>query len=192
MEHHISQIRKVCYLELKRMSNIRKYLTTDVAKKLACSFILSRIDYCNSLLAGLPQNRFNKLQQIQNCAARIIMRIPKKQNITPILKQLHWLPVHTRIDYKIAIITHKCIHEPDFPIYLKNSISRYCPSRNLRSSNSCTLVKPKMRLKTYGDRSFQYQAALIWNSLPEDLRQVESFTQFKSMLKTHYFCKSLY
>ena len=84
------------------MTPVRHYLTDDATKTLAVSLVLSRIDYCNSLSAGLPQSLVGKLQRVQNCAARLVAHVPPHIHITPVLRHLHWLPVRDRVSYKTA------------------------------------------------------------------------------------------
>uniref|UniRef100_UPI0025F06A25 hypothetical protein n=1 Tax=Thiolapillus sp. TaxID=2017437 RepID=UPI0025F06A25 len=84
MKEHINFICKTAFLEIRRISTIRHYLTDDATKTLVVSLVLSRIDYCNSLLAGLPQSLVGKLQRVQNCAARLVVRAPPHVHITPI------------------------------------------------------------------------------------------------------------
>jgi hypothetical protein len=109
MQKHISC--RTCYFQLRGIASVRYYLTTDAAVKLITSTILSRLDYCNSLLAGLPTTSISKLQRIQNKSARLILRKKKADHITPLLKQLHWLPISDRITYKLNTITYKCLHK---------------------------------------------------------------------------------
>ena len=187
MDNHVAHLRKICYMELKRIAHIRPYLNPDTTNKLICSFILTKLDYCNALQAGLPLSHLNRLQQIQNHAARLVTKTPKREHITPILKQLHWLPVKARIDYKIATLTYQCLNDKDYPVYLKDSVSKYTPTRQLRSTNKILIKKPKTNLKTFGHRAIQSQAADIWNVLPQDLQFAESLSTFKSNLKSHYF-----
>lgn len=187
LDKHISNIRKVCYLELRKIAQIRHYLTPEITNKLVCSFVLSKLDYCNSILTSIPETKLKQLQQIQNNAARLVTRTSKRAPITPILKQLHWLPVSARINYKIASIVFQCLYVPEFPTYLKTLINQYIPSRNLRSSSKNLLVKPNFKLNNYGRRSFQYQSAYVWNSLPNELKSSMSLKSFKCHLKTHLF-----
>ena len=84
-------------------------------------------------------------------------------------------------------MTYNCLYDDTFPSYLKNLISRYNPSKSLRSSEKNTLVKPKNSLKTFGDRSFSYAAPDVWNKLPEYLKLSETLGIFKKRLKTHLF-----
>ena len=88
-QQHISNICKSTYLELRRISSVRSFLSADATKTLVCAFVLSRIDYCNSLLAGLPKYQLDRLQRIQNNAARLILRSSKSEHVTPLLRSLH-------------------------------------------------------------------------------------------------------
>ena len=97
MKQHVNFICKTAFFELRRISTIRQYLTVDATKTLVVSLVLSRIDYGNSLLAGLPLSLISKLQRVQNCAARLVVRASPNVHTTPILAQLHWLPVLARI-----------------------------------------------------------------------------------------------
>ena len=97
MTNHISTICRTAYMHLHNISRIRRYLTPEATKSLVHAFIMSMLDCGNALLTGLPLKHLKKLQRIQNIAARIITFTPRRDNITPILKQLHWLPVKCRI-----------------------------------------------------------------------------------------------
>eukprot|EP00745_Piridium_sociabile_P040659 TRINITY_DN786_c0_g1_i8.p1 TRINITY_DN786_c0_g1~~TRINITY_DN786_c0_g1_i8.p1 ORF type:complete len:1132 (+),score=124.07 TRINITY_DN786_c0_g1_i8:119-3397(+) len=186
-QKHISNVCKVTYLELRRISSIRHYLSTEATKTLVCAFVLSRIDYCNSLLAGLPKYMLDRLQRIQNNAARLICRAPKSDHVSPLLHSLHWLPVSKRIDYKLSTLTFSAVSGSG-PEYLSDLLHIYTPSRQLRSSSDTRLLRiPHVRTKTYGQRSFSHQAPTTWNRLPDNLRHSDSLASFKSGLKTHLF-----
>ena len=187
MDKHISYIRKICYLELRKIAHLRPYLTIEATNKLVCSFVSSRLDYCNSLFGALQNNKIARLQQIQNHAARIVSKTAKREHISPILKELHWLPVKSRVEYKIASLTFQSLNDPYFPPYLKDLLKQHVPSRSLRSSTKNILVKPRAKLKTFGQRAFTHVAPDIWNLLPDALKQRVSIAAFKSMLKTHLF-----
>ena len=189
-ETHINNLCKTLYLQLRRLSQIRPFLTTEAANKLAVSFILSRIDYCNSLLAGLPEKLIQKLQRIQNNAARIVLQRTRRDPSTHLLKTLHWLPVRERIAYKLAIFCHQCLYSDSFPSYLTELLTPYNPPRQLRSSDSLLLSVPRFSKKTLGTRSFSSQGPAIWNSLPLELRLTQSHNSFKKALKTFLFTKS--
>ena len=122
-------------------------------------------------------------------AARLITQTRKRNHITHILMHLHWLPVKFRIQYKILLLVYKSLHGLA-PQYLAELIIINCPTRSLRSSHGITLKVPKTRLKSYGDRSFSYAAAILWNQLPITIRAAPSVTIFKSSLKTLFFQKA--
>ena len=107
MEQHISHLCRSAYLAMRQIASIRRYLTEKNTVQLVCSFVLSRLDYCNAPLAGLPATHIARLQRIQNNAARLVLQKSKRQHVTPLLKQLHWLPIQTRIDYKLATLAFR-------------------------------------------------------------------------------------
>ena len=181
MRNQVSNLIRTCYIELKRLYHIRKYLSCNVANKLACAFILSRLDYCNSLYSGLPSKELKKLQIIQNNAARFVMNLSRKEHITPVLQNLHWLPVKYRIDYKIASLTYQCLNDSLFPQYLKDMIQRYVPTRSLRSESRLWVSQPRCRLATFGARTLQYQSALIWNRLPPEVHHRDSLRRVQEV-----------
>ena len=184
---HVSHIRKCCYGELRRISNIRPFIDEGSAVQLAVSLILSKLDYCNCLFYDMTNENFHKLQLIQNHAARLVKKANKRSSATSLLKDLHWLPVKQRVLYKIALIVFKCLNVENFPPYLKELISIYKPSRTLRSSDKLLLDTPYKKLTTFGQRSFAYSAPKVWNGLPFHLRSCTSLIVFKKSLKTHFF-----
>ena len=119
MKEHINFICKTAFLEIRRSSTIRHYLTDGAIKTLVVSLVLSRIDYCNSLLAGLPQPLVGKLQRVQKSAAHLVVRALPRVHITPILRHLHWLLVRARISYKTACLCFNAITSST-PSYLSD------------------------------------------------------------------------
>ena len=117
----------------------------------------------------------------------VVTKTSKKSHITPILKELHWLPVESRVKYKLSTIVFKSINDPGFPQYLKDIIKHHTPKRNLRSNSRQLLETPRINLINYGQRALSNQAALQWNCLPETLKQSPSLQIFKKKLKTHLF-----
>ena len=129
----------------------------------------------------------SKLQVIQNHAARLIKRTKKSEHITPILIELHWLPVRYRIDYKVALLCYKCLNN-SAPSYLKDLLEVYTPTRSLRSAMDTTiLVKPVPSYKSLGERAFTFYGPSVWNKLPQSLRSLTNINTFKRSLKTHLF-----
>ena len=104
MNAHVSNIARTCYFELRRLASICRFLTSTATATLVSAFVLSRIDYCSSLLFGSTHDVTSHLQRIQNYAARVILRLPMSFSITILLKSLHWLPVKVRSTYKIACL----------------------------------------------------------------------------------------
>ena len=187
MHNFVSQTAKSCYYHLRRISLIRKYLSTDAAVKLVLCFVMSRIDYCNSLLSGVNESSISTLQRIQNNAARLIFKRKKTDHISPLLAQLHWLPIAKRIQYKLDTICYKCLSNAA-PDYLTSLLNIYKPSRTLRSaSDPLTLQTPRTKLRTFGPRAFSVSGPLSWNKLPLSVRQQPTFSSFKTSLKTHLF-----
>ncbi|KAK7098126.1 hypothetical protein V1264_002486 [Littorina saxatilis] len=186
-QKHISNICKSAYLELRKISSVRHYLTTDATKTLVCSLVLSKIDYCNSLLAGLPKYLLDRLQRIQNNAARLVFKSSKYEHATPLLHSLHWLPITKRIEYKLSSLSFAVV-SGSAPEYFSELLNLYTPSRQLRSAADTRLFRlPTVQTKTCGERSFAYQAPVTWNRLPLPLRHTDSLTTFKTNLKTHLF-----
>ncbi len=146
MNDHITAVCKSANYQLYKISHIKKYLTPDALKTAIHSLVASKIDYCNSLLSGLPKYQIARLQHIMNCEARLISSTCKFEHITPVLKALHWLPVEYRILFKIACMAYKAL-EGQAPAYLSKAILRYEPTRSLRSSSQSLLVVPKIRTK---------------------------------------------
>ena len=190
MEAHIRHLCQVLYLQLRRIGKIRHLLTIEATNKLCVSFILSRIDYCNALFSNLPEKQMSKLQRIQNCAARLVLRQAKHCSATALLRTLHWLPVRARVEYKLSTLAYKCLSS-SAPSYLSELLSSYTPARALRSQNAHLLTVPSFKLETFGRKSFSVAAPLLWNSLPLSLRKADSLATFKKHLKTHLFNKYL-
>ncbi len=121
------------------ISKLRPMLSTSNAEILIHAFMTSRLDYCNALLGGCSARLINKLQLVQNAAARVLTRTRKYEHISPVLSTLHWLPIKHRIDFKILLMTYKALNGLA-PQYLSELLSHYSPSRPLRSQNSGHLI----------------------------------------------------
>ena len=190
LEAHVNKVCQASYLQLYNISQVRKCLSKAACESLIHAFISSRLDSMNAILHGLPDYLIEKLQKVQNHAARVLCGLRKYDHITPALQALHWLPIRKRIEYKIAMLCYKCIHMLA-PKYLCDMISIYTPRRRLRSSLDKYLLNvPKVRTG-FGERAFSYSGPKIWNDLPYDVRASESLNSFKQKLKTHLF-KSAY
>ena len=149
-------------------------------------YVTSRLDYCNSLLYGINGYLVSQLQRCQNNAARIVSLRRKYDHITPVLEDLHWLPVEYRINYKILLLAYKAQHGMA-PPYLSSLLSPYKPGRSLRSEGKHLLTTPRYRLEGFGKRCFAHAAPSLWNALPITIKCAQSIDIFKSNLKTHLF-----
>ena len=176
---------------VRALRHLRRSLTKDVANTLACSIVGSRIDYCNALLYGATDKVLGKLQCIQNCLARVVSNTGIRQlhaaglNSMDLLRDLHWLPIHSRIDYKVAVLSFNGLRHGS-PQYLSPLLREYAPGRSLRSATRDLLVEVPSRIKLTS-RRFACAAPHVWNELPSTVRAATSIASFKSQLKTHYF-----
>ena len=131
-----------------------------------------------------------------SAAARILTRTRGIDDIPQILINIHWLALPLRVQYKVSLLTFKCLHDLG-PAYLKKLLTPYKQEINLRSTEKELLEEQNFKLKTYGLRAFCVVAPKLWNRLPNDLRFTHDLPSFKSQLKTHLFklftdCPSLY
>jgi hypothetical protein len=188
MESHINQVIRKGHFHLRNLSAIRPCIDRDTANIAAHAFITSVLDYGNSLLYGVNKIHLNKLQRLQNNAARIVTGTRRFDHITPILKELHWLPVVARIEFKILLITWKALNKMA-PGYITELIEVKEQSRVTRSSSKLNLVVPITKLVTCGDRRFSKIAPMLWNQIPQDLKEKKKIESFKNNLKTYLFKK---
>ena len=186
MEDHVSSILQKGYYHLRNISKARPFLTTDACKAAVQVTVVSRSDYCCSLLAGLTQSQLTRLQRLQNSAARMISATPRRQHITPILLELHWLPCQLRIQFRVLVLVFKCLNHLA-PAYLCDLLSIYRPGRSLRSASDTTRLAVDHPTRKVGRTSFRLSAPQIWNELPASIRESPSVDTFKRALKTHFF-----
>ena len=185
MKTHVTKVCQSTYLNLRNIGRIRKLLDEDSVKVLVQSLIISHLDYCNSLLLGVPNQTLDRLQKVQNRAARLISLTKNKQPISPVLYELHWLPVRERINFKVSCMIYKCLNDKA-PEYLKELVQVYTPARQLRSMNKNLLVVPPDRI-ALSDRAFSVGGAKLWNSLIPETRASKDLSAFKRSLKTELF-----
>ena len=189
MNAHVSNIGRTCYFELHRLAYIRRFLTCTATVTLVSVVVLSRIDYCSSLLFVSTHDVTSHLQRIRNYAAQVILRIQKLSNITTHLKSHHWLPAKVRSTYKIAFLCYH-YHSSTAPSYVIDMLQKkLSPTYNTRS-RSCTmplLNRPAHSKATLGDRSFSFASSSVWNSIPNDVRCAPSLSSSKSHLQTCLF-----
>jgi len=158
LKHHVNRIASTCFYHLHRLRQLKRYVGVKVMKQLISSFIFSRLDYCNALLIGLPFSTIAHLQRVQNAAARLLLGLSQRDHVRPAaLKEIHWLPVMYRIQFKLALVMFT-IHTRRCPDYLTDSVQACrCnsdPARTrLRSASSSDYTVPRTRTRL-GERAF--------------------------------------
>ena len=186
LDKHITNTVRSVNMQLRKISTIRRYLSDSAVKTLVQSTVISRLDYCNSLYAGLPKKQINRLQLSHNNAARLISLTPRCDHITPVLNELHWLPVYKRCQFKVLVIAFNALHD-QAPGYIQELLDWYHPSRPLRSASTTSLTPRRHRTVSYGRRLLDTAASVIWNSLPNDLKCATNLMIFKNHVKTFLF-----
>lgn len=185
-DQRVSNIISACNYHLRALAHIRPVLNEETAKTVGRAIILSRLDYCNALLAGISDANIDRLQRLQNRLVRAIKRLPYRSHVSSARCDLHWLPVRERITYKLAVLTHVA-RTTGIPSYLAELLAERKPVRTLRSSADKTaLVVPRTRNKR-ALRAFSSAAPLVWNALPTGLRDLSTLPTFKKQLKTLLF-----
>ena len=172
------------------MASICRFLTSTATATLVSAFVLSRIDYCNSLLFGSTHDVTYHLQRIQNYAARVILCLPRSSGITTHPKSLHLVPVKVRNTYKIACLCYNC-HNSTAPPYVADMLhEKQSHTHNTRSSSYTMplLNRPAHSMATLSDRAFYLASSSAWNSISNDVRCAPSLSSFMSRLKTFLFC----
>ena len=177
---HINSLVSHCYALLRDIGKIKQYLKKNDLEKLVHAVVSHRLDYCNSLYINMNKSNIYKLQKCQNAAARMILGKKRSENADFLLKELHWLPVETRVVYKIILIVFKVLSGQctSFELTYKTN--------NLRSGNDLLLETPNFKTK-YGKRIFAYSGTRYWNALPNNLRIIKDIEKFKKDLKTLLF-----
>ena len=121
MRHHINTVVR-SFFHLRRLKSVRRILGAEDTSGLVSAFVTTWLDYCNSVLAGLPQSTIDLLQRVQNAAARLVAGTGTRDNITPVLRSLHWLPIKFRIIYKLCVFKH-LTRVGGSPAYLSNMMT---------------------------------------------------------------------
>ncbi len=185
-KEHIAKTARSCRFALHNIRKIRPFLTEHAAQLLVQALVISRLDYCNALLAGLPSNTIKLLQMIQNAAAWLVFNEPKRAHVTTLFISLHWLPVAARIKFKTLMIVYRTT-TGSAPSYFRSVLRIYIPSRSLRSASERRLVVPSQRGSKSLSRTFSFTVPGWWNDLPTPIPNAGSLSIFKQQLKTHLF-----
>ena len=181
-----------CFGTLRMLRMIRHSVPSSVFRTLVSSLVLSRLDFDNAILFGLPDILLNRYQRVINTAARLIFGAARGDHITPLLMQLHWLRIAERIRFKVACLTWRCLNNSG-PVYLAQDLHRASSSntrQGLRSGSSANLIPPRTRNVTHGDRAWPVAAATVWNELPSSLKSETDYLVFRRKVKSHVWSSS--
>ena len=191
MRTHVQRTVSCCFAALRQLRQIRRCVSADTLRTLVVSLVLSRLDYGNSVLTGLPAYLTCRLQSVLNASARLIFDLRRYDSVTAALASLHWLRVPQRVQFKVAVLTYKTLHGTG-PQYLGPLVRvADLPGRqSLRSAGTNRLVVPPARLATVGSRAFAAAGPRVWNSLPTHVTAAASLATFRGLLKTHLFEQS--
>ncbi|KAL2088652.1 hypothetical protein ACEWY4_015551 [Coilia grayii] len=182
---HIVSVARPGHYALYNIRKIRPYLTQYATQLLVQAMVISRLDYCNALLVGLPACAIKPLQMVQIAAARLVVNQPKRSHVTPLFINLHWLPVAARIQHKVLTVAYK-VTSGSAPTYLNVILNAYISSRMLRSSNTNRLAVPSP--KQGHSKLFSVVVPQLWNNLPVPTRAATSLSTFKKLVKTLCVC----
>ena len=185
-DKQVSETCKASYFHIRALHHIRSSLTTEACETVAAAIVGSRLDYCNSLLSGTSVSNLARLQLVQNTVARVVAQKSCFYHITPILADLHWLPVRHRINFKIATIAFRVLHFQQ-PSYLAAIVPRYVPTGSLRYSSSLSISIPSQKTTMARSKSFSFVASDTWNKLPCHLSSISALPAFRKRLKHHLF-----
>lgn len=149
----VNNIMSSCFFLLKMLKKIFLYISHELQKTVMAALLLSKLDYCNALFLGADKGQMNKLQSIQNAAARLLLRIPKTESVSAVLTALHWLPVKKRVDFKALCLVYRAMHGEGAE-GIQKLFSRYAPSRNLRSASQHLIELKRFKRARWGGRAF--------------------------------------
>ena len=178
---HISKTVSHCHKLIKDIWRIRSVLSKEHTESLVHSVISLKLDYCNSLYYGISKKNHKQLQKVQNSAARLVCNVGRRVSISEILHNLHWLPVDSRVIYKILLLTHKSLWGK-----CSSNLMNLVSFKNFSRSDDILLAAPNANTK-YGKCAFSFISPTLWNALPSNIRGEENTDAFKKLLKTYLF-----
>ncbi len=183
LKEHVNYVCKKGFYHVKDLHSLRKFLNQKETNTAAHAFVTSILDYGNSLFYGISVYLTEKMQVLQNAAAKAVMKKRKFDHISEDRMKLNWLPVEARIKFKYLLITWKCLHGKA-PSYLQELLTL---NKSMRKQCQNTFIVPKVNNVTHGGIAFTKAAPILWNTLPEHIRKIDKIDQFKKSLKTHLF-----
>ncbi|KAF7238201.1 putative RNA-directed DNA polymerase from transposon BS [Varanus komodoensis] len=144
LEAQVTAVARSAFLQLRLINQLRPYLEYDCLVTVTHALVTSHLDFCNVLYVGLPLKTVQTLQLVQNRAARLLTGTGRYAHMTPVLRQLHWLPIEARAQFKVLIMTYKALNSLG-PGYLNERLRPYMPDRPLRSAGESLLREPSMK-----------------------------------------------
>ena len=183
-DKHTSNVCSASYYHIRGLGRIRPFLDADTSKSIGAVIVGSRLDYANSVLNAPPQRNLQRLQRVQNTLASVVAGETTLSS-NRLLASLHWLPIDQRIKFKISTTVYRSLNGTA-PHYLSSLLTNYTPTRSLRSSDQNLLTIPNVKTKI-GSRGFRSSGPRLWNTLPVHLRSENTYSAFRSHLKTHLF-----
>jgi len=184
---HVNKIASKCFAEVRRFKCCRRLLPLIAARTLVNSLVVSKIDYCNCLLAHAPKTSHNKLQNVMNAAARIVCGLQKFDHITNHMRDtLHWLQVPQQVKFKLCLLAYKALHglAPNYTVELCTPVASVDSRNHMRSASAGDLVIPRTTT-SFADRAFASASPRAWNCLPCNINSANSVSSLKWQLKTH-------
>ncbi|XP_061443806.1 uncharacterized protein LOC133365612 isoform X9 [Rhineura floridana] len=189
LETQVASVARSAFYQLRLVAQLRPYRDRDNLASVVHALVTSKLDYCNGLYVGLPLKTVQKLQLVQNAAARLVTGTRWSEHIKPILSCLHWLPVCFRAQFKVLVLTYKALHGLG-PQYLMERLSRYEPTRTLRSRSKALLQVPtprEARRVATRERAFSVVAPKLWNDLFDEVHLAPTLLSFRRQVKTFLF-----
>lgn len=188
MKNQISSIAKSCFFHLRRIRQVKKSLNEKCLRTLVQALVISRIDYCNSVLYGLPASTLQPLTSVLHYAAKLVKHLTPFDHVTPALRELHWLPIKARINFKICLLMYRVFtnSSPSYVSSLVTPCSSLQSRRGLRSSSQGDFAVTRS-LRKFGNRAFAIAGPAEWNKLPDYIRKSSTPVIFKNNLKTYLF-----
>ena len=193
MSGQVSALSRSVSFHLRNISQIRRYLDFETCHNVIRSLVLQRLDYGNILLVGSTASDIQRLQLLQNWAARLMFQVGRRDHVSPLLRKLHWLPMKQRIHFKVLCFVYKWFIGVS-PSYLSSCLALYIPGHEgLRSATDTTRLQEHNTnsrcLLSAADKAFYFYGPCLWNQLPRSVRTATSLPGFKKALKTHLFSK---
>ena len=191
LDNHLRFTAKKAFYYFSKVKKIRKLLSFHNLKMISQFYIISHLNYCNSIYYGITKSRINYLDRILRIIVRMIYGFKRKDHnsITECLTSLGWLEMTNYSAYRILCLTYTALNAKQ-PRYLYDIIKLKENTCRLRSSNSLLLSNQKFNLDTYGKRIFSVSAPVLWNNLPLHLRRCNSIKTFKKAVKNHLLCST--